>query len=741
MDIKKKRIRKTRLFLFLAIILFLLPCVSFQTVAKNVETKQEQIENTANAGLPGNKKAENSETKTRKNSLKKVRVGYLIYPGYQEGEGDAPKTGYGYEYLQQIAYYAGWEYEYVNGGFNELLEMLKKGQIDIMGDLSYTEERAKDINYAKEEEGREYYYLFVREDRTDISATDLSTLKNAKVGINKGSIQVELFKKWCKKNNVNCQIELYSDSEERYTDMNSGKLDAIVSTTVAEKEILKYHWNSILKIGYSPYYFAVSKKSPQLYKELNAAITQILQSDWYYNEEVYLRYNGKTSAASASLDGQDREWLENKGEIKVGYIDNILPYSSWNKNNGELTGILSKFISHMKERYNAEFKPVRFSSYKKMAQALSQGKIDTAFPVYGSYWVAEQNNLMVTGDLTSSYLMMVYKDSYDTEKTSVIAVVKDSPLQQFCVKEHFPDARTISYKSMEECLNAVDSGKANCTLMCSDTYYAHRNEFENISHLNISNTGYEVPISFATRRDDVQMYSFLKKGLASMKDTEIREALIAEDYANPEMNVRQFLQKHVFLVIIVMAIVIALILLLLIYYIVSKRKALSLSRSNSELNEKAYIDLATGLPNKNKCEEMLNAHLTLPKLTACFMLDLNDLKKVNDTLGHEMGDIMILNFAKLLRKVVPLQYFVGRFGGDEFIVIAEEISGREEAERLVQEIRDMILKFNGLRGEFKISYACGYALSEDYPEASLTDLLNEADIKMYEDKIRSKANF
>ena len=135
---------------------------------------------------------------------------------------------------------------------------------------------------------------------------------------------------------------------------------------------------------------------------------------------------------------------------------------------------------------------------------------------------------------------------------------------------------------------------------------------------------------------------------------------------------------------------------------------------------------------------MLSSHLPVTKPTACFMLDLNDLKKVNDTLGHEMGDIMILNFAKLLRKVVPLHYFVGRFGGDEFIVIAENISGRKEAEELIQKIRDMILKFNGLRGEFQINYACGYALSEDYPDATVFDLLNEADLNMYEDKIRSK---
>ena len=678
------------------------------------------------------------ETDNAQQKLKKVRVGYLIYQGYQEGEGDEPKSGYGYEYLQQIAYYAGWEYEYVNGSFSDLLEMLKKGEIDIMGDLSYTEERAKDINFAKEEQGREYYYLFVREDRTDINANDVNTLQGAKVGINKGSIQVDLFKDWCKENNVNCQIELYDSSEKRYADMNNGRLDAIVSTTVSEKELLNYRWNSLVKIGYSPYYFAVNKKNTQLYEELNDAITKVLQSDWYYNERVYLKYNGKTSAAFSGLSADDQKWLASKSTIKIGYTNNTLPYSDWDESSGEMIGLLSEFVEHMKQRYHANFDLVKFDNYEDMLNALQQGSVDTAFPIYGSYWVAEQSNVMMTDSLTSGYLMIVYKDKADKEITSEIAVAKNSLMQQFCVKEHYPNAKIISCEDIAECVEMVESGKVSSMLMSSDTYYAYRNELGSLSDLNISNTGYEVPISFATRRSDVQMYSFLKKGLASIKDTDIREALIAEDYANPEMSVRQFLQRHVVLVIGVLGVVLLLILLLFIYYIISNKKQLKLSQYNNELNEKAYIDLATGLPNKNKCEEMLSTYGAISKPTACFMLDLNDLKKVNDTLGHEMGDIMILNFAKMLRKVVPLQYFVGRFGGDEFIVIAEDIAGKEEAEQLMYNIREMILKFNGVRGEFQINYACGYAFSDDYPDVNIYDLLNEADIKMYEDKIKSK---
>ena len=248
--------------------------------------------------------------------LKTVRVGYLIYEGFQEGQGDEPKSGYGYEYLQQIAYFAGWKYEYVNGSFSELLQMLKDGEIDIMGDISYTEERARDMDFATEEQGREYYYLFVREDRTDITASDLSTLNGAHVGINKGSIQAELFEKWCEDNQVDCQIELYENSAERYEDMNSGKLDATISTNVAAKDIVKFHWNSLIKIGSSPYYFATNKRRPDILKDLNEANAKIQQSDWYYNEKVYLKYYGKTSASAAGLNREDMEWLKEKKKIE-----------------------------------------------------------------------------------------------------------------------------------------------------------------------------------------------------------------------------------------------------------------------------------------------------------------------------------------------------------------------------------------------------------------------------------------
>ncbi len=93
--------------------------------------------------------------------------------------------------------------------------------------------------------------------------------------------------------------------------------------------------------------------------------------------------------------------------------------------------------------------------------------------------------------------------------------------------------------------------------------------------------------------------------------------------------------------------------------------AVKVSRANRQLEQKAYIDLHTGLPNKSKCEELFHNVEFIKTPTACIVFDMNNLKRVNDSLGHSIGDQLILNFARLLRNSIPAKHFVGRYGGDE----------------------------------------------------------------------------
>ena len=140
--------------------------------------------------------------------------------------------------------------------------------------------------------------------------------------------------------------------------------------------------------------------------------------------------NGNTSASSAGLSAKDMEWFSTKKNLKIGYTDNTLPYSDYDEQEEQLVGLLTTFLRHMKERYDVELEPVEYDSYEAVSAALFHGEVDTIFPAYGSYWIFEENDLMVTGALTSSYLMMVYQGVYDETTPSVMSMLEKSRMQQ-----------------------------------------------------------------------------------------------------------------------------------------------------------------------------------------------------------------------------------------------------------------------------------------------------------------------
>lgn len=150
-------------------------------------------------------------------------------------------------------------------------------------------------------------------------------------------------------------------------------------------------------------------------------------------------------------------------------------------------------------------------------------------------------------------------------------------------------------------------------------------------------------------------------------------------------------------------------------------------------NQKAYIDLHTGLPNKSKCEELFHNVEFIKTPTACIVFDMNNLKRVNDSLGHSIGDQLILNFARLLRNSIPAKHFVGRYGGDEFMAVIYDAT-RESITEILTEFQNEVEQFNGYGTQFRISYSHGLALSTDYNECTLRTLFDKADKYMYENK-------
>ena len=268
-----------------------------------------------------------------------VRVGWYNTP-FNFKDAFGRRTGYAYEYQRKIAAYTGWKYEYVEGNWPELLQMLKDGRIDLMSDVSYTADRTEYILYSGIPMGEELYYLYISPNNRDISADDSSTLNGKKVGITRGSVQRDQFIDWAADRGVSPEmVELDGSEEESLGMLSNGRIDAFVTLdTYGDPNVAVPLW----KIGASDFYFAVSKKHPDLLPELDMALSRIQDENKHYSEQLAAKYLQNT-ATNLYLTVEEREWLEAHGPIRVGYQDNYLAFCAADQE-GNLTGALRDYL-------------------------------------------------------------------------------------------------------------------------------------------------------------------------------------------------------------------------------------------------------------------------------------------------------------------------------------------------------------------------------------------------------------
>ena len=260
-------------------------------------------------------KSDGNTTQVIEEENKTVRVGYFPYANFQEGGYGEHKQGAGYEYLQKISYITGWKYEYVYGSFKECLDMLAAGEIDILGNVSYTPERAESIDYSTYAAGTERYWIYTREDHTDLMDGDPKQMNGCRIGVADGSYQKELLKKWLDSNQIQAEVVVCKGYDEMIEKLDADELDALVVPALS----VNSDFIAIANIGAGDCYFGVSKSRPDLLKELNSALEEINNTETDYSSKLYARYEGK-AVINYALNKEEKQWLDaHENTIRVGY--------------------------------------------------------------------------------------------------------------------------------------------------------------------------------------------------------------------------------------------------------------------------------------------------------------------------------------------------------------------------------------------------------------------------------------
>ena len=451
-----------------------------------------------------------------RNSDYVVRVGWYLNPMFQEGTSDEePKSGYSYDYLQKIADYTFWRYEYVYGDWPDLLRMLQTGEIDLMAGVSVSEERAKTILFPESAMGMDQYCIYKRTEDTSISVNDLSSFAGKKVGGIIDSRMTVLTEQWISENQPDMEMVYFNSYQEQDAAFEKGEIDLMTQTF--SNVMGRQGISLVLEVGEEPFYLAVSKQKSNLLAELNNSIDTMLSIDPYVFQRMEYTNYGE-NFENISLTTEEKQWVASHPTVVVGYLDNYLPYSDRDDNGnatGLMTDVLTAIIRSLQLENDLSVEYQSYRSFEEMVKDLKGGRIDIAFPVYGNLWDLEQDGIDASAEVVCGNETFFYKGNYQRDQINTIAINRNNKMQSAYCGRYFPEVQQIEYPSIEACLQAVLEGEADGTIINTlrTELVTGNSTFQSLSYVQLEGADSRC---FGVNEHSTSLLLLLNRGLKSI---------------------------------------------------------------------------------------------------------------------------------------------------------------------------------------------------------------------------------
>ena len=499
------------------------------------------------------------------------------------------RKGYGYELLQTLSGYTGWQLEYVTCDWSDCFEKLKNGEINIMGDISYTEERTEEMLFSDEPMGEEKDYLYADLSREDITASDFKTLNGKKIGVLMGTEPEVMLTEWEEKYDLKTQHVNISNNEDAKQKLANHEIDCFVS--MEESFWTELGISTITRVGSSDIYYAINKDRADIKEELDNAMRALEDADPFYTADLYKKYFSMDY--TPILTGEEKAWLKKHGAIRMGFLTSDSGVSTYNPSTGELTGTITDYIRFAKDclgNQELEFQMVGYDSQKAELDALKSGEIDMVFHFDQSPNLAEEYSVACTNTTWTSNMMAVTnKEHFNETQANRVAVPQNKISLTRYLAVYYPQWEIVDCAAPEDAARLVKDGQADCfvTGVSSQENYSKKYDFYSVPLPNPAKS------CFAVNSGNGILLSILNKTIKAMPVNMLTGALAMYKSAARKVTLGEFIRDNFVMVLLVSSIFVAVILLAILKLLRKARKAEAAARKaandTQELNAKLQI--------------------------------------------------------------------------------------------------------------------------------------------------------
>ena len=499
------------------------------------------------------------------------------------------RKGYGYELLQTLSGYTGWQFEYVTCDWSDCFEKLKNGEIDIMGDISYTPDRAEEMLFSDEPMGEEKYYLYADLSREDITASDFKTLNGKKIGVLMGAESEVMLTEWEEKYGLKTQHVNIANNEDVKQKLANHEIDCFVS--LEESCWAELGISTITRVGKSGIYYVLNKDRSDLKEELDNAMRTLEDADPFYTADLHKRYF--SLEYTPILTGEEKAWLKEHGAIRMGFLTSDSGVSTHDPATGEITGTITDYIQFAKEclgNQELEFQMVGYDSKEAELNALKSGEIDMVFHFDQSPNLAEEYRVACTNTTWTSNMMAVTnKQHFNENQANRVAVPQNKLSLTRYLAVYYPQWKIVDCATPEDAAKLVKDGQADCfvTGVSSQENYSKKYDFYSVPLPNPAKS------CFAVNSGNCILLSILNKTIKAMPANMLTGALAMYKSAARKVTLGEFIRDNFVMVLLFSSIFVAVILLAILKLLQKARIAEAAARKaaddTQELNEKLQI--------------------------------------------------------------------------------------------------------------------------------------------------------